>query len=103
MQNKILGITATDPPAPVKGSGGNGQVGDKSQAGTAAASAPSADQLTLTGSARTMQKLADAVAAAPAVDAAKVAAVKQALQSGSYRVDAGRVAAKMLQYERGLK
>jgi flagellar biosynthesis anti-sigma factor FlgM len=37
------------------------------------------------------------------VNANKVAAVKQAVNSGTYTIDAGRVADKMLQYERGLK
>ena len=106
MPNKISGYQATEPLVPVKGSGGNGQVIDKSQkegSGTTGAATPAVDQVTLTGSARTMQKLADAVATAPAVDAAKVAAVKQAIQNGTYQVDAARVAAKMLRFERGLK
>jgi flagellar biosynthesis anti-sigma factor FlgM len=37
------------------------------------------------------------------VNADKVAAVKQAISSGNYKIDAGRVAGKLLKYERGLK
>ena len=107
MPNKISGYTATEPRTPVKGSSGNGQVVDKSQisgagAGPAAAAA-TADHVTLTGSGRAMQKLADAVAATPAVNAAKVAAVKQSIQNGTYQVNSGQVASKILQFERGLK
>lgn len=106
MSNKITGYKATEPLAPIKGSGGGGPVIDKSQADAAspaAPTAPAADQVTLTGSARTMQKLADAVAGAPVVDSAKVAAVKQSIQNGTYQVNAGRVAAKLLRFEQGMK
>jgi negative regulator of flagellin synthesis FlgM len=50
-----------------------------------------------------LQKLSEAVASAPVVDTQKVAAVKQAVQNGTYQVDAGRVADKLLQFESGLK
>ncbi len=109
MPNKISGYTATEPRTPVKGSAANGQVIDKSQVGAAAtgagagAAASTADQVTLTGSGRAMQRLADAVAATPTVNAAKVAAVKQSIQNGTYQVNSGQVAAKILQFERGLK
>jgi len=32
-----------------------------------------------------------------------VAAVRHAISSGNYNIDAGRVAGKLLKYERGLK
>ncbi len=106
MPNKISGYKAAELPVPVKGSGGNGQVADKSQAaapGAAATAASAVDQLTLTGPARTMQKLSEAVAGAPVVNSAKVSAVKLAIQNGTYQVNSTQVATKMLQYERGLK
>ena len=68
-----------------------------------AGSAATGDTVTLTDSARSLQKIEEAVAKAPVVDAAKVAAVKQAINSGTYKIDAGRVADKLLQFERGLK
>jgi negative regulator of flagellin synthesis FlgM len=50
-----------------------------------------------------LQKIEEAVAKAPVVNASKVAAVKQAVNSGTYQINAGRVADKLLQFESGLK
>lgn len=57
---------------------------------------PTGDSVTLTGAARQLQKLAEAVAAAPATDAERVASVKRAVDSGTYEVNAERVAAKII-------
>lgn len=104
MTDKISAYSAAEPIAPVKGSNGNPVVTDKAQAdGTSAAAAQTGDTLTLTSSARSLQKIEEAIAKAPVVDTGKVAAVKQAVQSGNYQVDAGRVADKMLQFESGLQ
>jgi negative regulator of flagellin synthesis FlgM len=105
VSDKISGIATTEPVAKPAGSGGNGVVADKSQgeASAAAAAAQTKDHVTLTDSARSLQKIEEAVAKTPVVNAHKVAAVKQAISSGTYKIDAGRVAGKMLQYERGLK
>jgi negative regulator of flagellin synthesis FlgM len=103
--DKITAYSTTKPLAPAKGSAASGVVADK-QPGDAAATAAAAqtgDTLTLTDSARSLQKIEDAVAKAPVVDTAKVASVKQAIQSGTYQVNAGQVADKLLQFERGLK
>ena len=103
MSDKISGISTAEPLAKPSGSISGG-VADKSQGeGSAAAAAPTGDHVTLTDSARSLQKIEEAVARTPVVNADKVAAVKQALRSGTYKVDAGRVAGKMLKYERGLK
>jgi len=103
--DKISGISVAEPVAKPTGSGSNAVAADKSQGeGSAAVStAQTADHVTLTDSARSLQKIEEAVAKAPVVDAAKVAAVKQSISAGTYKIDAGRVASKLLQYERGLK
>jgi negative regulator of flagellin synthesis FlgM len=105
VSDKISGISTAEPVAKPTGSIGNSVVTDKSQGeGSApAATAQTQDHVTLTDSARSLQKIEEAVAKAPVVNADKVAAVKQAVSSGTYTVDAGRVAGKLLQYERGLK
>jgi negative regulator of flagellin synthesis FlgM len=103
--NKISGISIAEPVVPPKGSGSNAVVADKLQGeGSAAAStAQTADHVTLTDSARSLQKIEEAVAKTPVVNAAKVAAVKQSISSGTYKIDAGRIAGKLLKFERGLK
>jgi negative regulator of flagellin synthesis FlgM len=104
--DKISAYSTAEPVAPLKGSNGSGVVADKSQGEAAAAGASAAqagDTVTLTNSARSLQKIEEAVAKAPVVNAAKVAAVKQAVNSGTYQVNAGQVADKLLQFERGLK
>jgi len=103
---KISAYSPTEPVAPVKGSNSGSVAADKTQgeaAGASAQTSQSGDTVTLTDSARSLQKIEEAVAKAPVVNASKVAAVRQAVNSGTYKVDAGRVADKMLQFERGLK
>jgi negative regulator of flagellin synthesis FlgM len=100
--NKISGYPAAAPLAPIKGTSNSTAAADKSQseAANGAATPPrTGDQVTLTDSARSLQKIEGAVAKAPVVDAAKVASIKQLVQSGAYQVDAGRVAAKLLQFD----
>ena len=107
MPDKISGYKATQPPAPVKGSKGKTPVADAgsdvSSSTAPAAAAQSSDHVTLTDSARSLQKIEEAIAKAPVVDTAKVAAIKQAVTSGTYQIDTGRVADKLLQFEHGLK
>lgn len=105
MTDKISAFSTANPVAALKGSNGNGVVTDKSQGETSATSAPApqaGDTVTLTNSARSLQLIESAVANAPVVNTSKVAAVKQAVNSGTYRVNAGQVADKMLQFEREL-
>ena len=106
MSNKISGFSAAEPVAPLKGSNSSSAVADKSQGEGSAASAATSqtgDHVTLTDSARTLQKIEQAVAQAPVMNTTKVAAVKQAVNNGTYKIDAGRVAGKILQFESGLK
>ena len=107
MPGKISGFTPSEPIAPPqgssKGSSTGGVVADKSQGEQAGVASQTGDHVTLTTSARSLQKLSEAIAQAPVVNADKVASVKQAVNSGSYQVDSRRVADKMLQFEQGLK
>ena len=106
MPNKISGYSPTEPVAPIKGANTGGTVADKPQNGGSAAATTStqgADQLTLTSSARSLQQVEETIANTPVVNTDKVAAVKQQLNAGTYKIDSGRVASKLLQYESALQ
>lgn len=105
MASKIGGYPTSEPLAPLKGSSTGSVAADKpsTEASAPGATAQTGDHVTLTTSARSLQKLSEAIAQAPVVDSSKVASIKQALSGGSYSVDASRIADKLLQTERGLK
>ncbi len=106
MTTKISGYKGSDLLGPLAGSNGPGAVADKASASNAAApqaAQSAADQVTFTGSAQTLQKLGAVLAKAPIVNATKVASVKQAVQNGTYTVNTGSVADKLLQFDGELK
>lgn len=105
MAAKISGYSTSEPLAPPKGSNTGSVAADKTQSETAgsAAASQTSDQLTLTSSARSLQKLSDAVAQTPVVNSDKVASVKQALANGTHQVNPSSIADKLLQFEQGLK
>jgi negative regulator of flagellin synthesis FlgM len=103
VSDKISGISTAEPVSKPAGSGSNGVVADKSQGEGSATAASAGDHVTLTDSARSLQKIEEAVGKTPVVNANKVAAVRQAISSGTYKIDAGRIAGKILKFESGLK
>ncbi len=110
MTNRISGYKPTEPLAPLKGANSGPQSVGKTDSPAAATSAApaapaasAADTVSLTGPAIALQKLSEAVSKAPVVNTQKVATVKQSVQNGTYQVDSGRVADKILQFESGLK
>ncbi len=103
MPSKISGSPTSEPLAPPKGSTTGSVAAGRGPTDAPAASSSTADQVTLTTSARSLQKLSEAIAQTPVVDAAKVATIKQALGSGTYTIDASRIADKMIQAESGFK
>ena len=59
----------------------------------------SRDTVQLTDSARALQELEKALADAPVVDSKRVDEIRQAIASGTYEVDAERVAQKLIDLE----
>lgn len=97
MENKITGLSgsAPRPPEPrqsVKGA----------EADTAAPPRRDGDRVNVTDSARSIQQSERAQAAAPAVDAGRVAAVRQELADGRYAISPERIADRLLTIEQQL-
>ena len=66
------------------------------------AAAKDGDSLRLTGEATSLQALQRELSTAPAIDQARVAEVRQALESGSYRIDPAKIAERMLDLDKQL-
>jgi len=64
-----------------------------------AALTPRDDSLSLTGNARMATDILQAAVAAPAVDTARVANVRHALDNGQYHVDSEAVATRLMRLE----
>jgi negative regulator of flagellin synthesis FlgM len=95
MTTKITGYGSTTTVV-TGGSRTTGVAGTSGDAQKTEAAQPTGDSVTLTNSARTLQKLGDAIAASPVVDGAKVDAIKSQIASNTYKVDSLKVAAKLL-------
>jgi len=100
MSSKIDGFGSRT--ASVTGGHRSGVVEQPGESGSSAVSTSSGDSVTLTDGAVRLQKLARAVADAPATDAARIASVKDSVARGEYRINPERVADKILQAEREL-
>ena len=100
MSQKIEGsppsssIRAVAAPAGSAAASRAGDARDKAIEGPAAG-----DSLRLTGEATGLQAMQRELAARPAVDETRVQAVREALASGTYRIDAEAIASKMLEMD----
>jgi len=93
MTQKIEGL----PAASVRSTGPiGGQVARAGDARGKIEAPAAADSLRLTGEATGLQALQRDLAARPAVDETRVQAVREALASGSYRIDPEAIASRML-------
>lgn len=62
-----------------------------------------ADSLRLTGEATNLQALERELSTAPAIDTQRVAAVRESLQNGSYKINPDAIASRMLELDQQLQ
>jgi negative regulator of flagellin synthesis FlgM len=96
--SKITGVDAK----PVRVAPGTSAPRRDPAADKPASNAGPGTDVQLTGAARSLAAAELSLTALPAVDEARVAAVKRRLDSGEYRIDAQRVADKLLHLESDL-
>ncbi len=99
MNNPIDGIGRSRPPIAAEIGAANGA---QKPANGSAPATPGGDLVKLTDTASSLQQIEKQMASEPAVDPARVAAVKDALAAGDYKIDAERVAEKFIEVERAL-
>jgi negative regulator of flagellin synthesis FlgM len=74
---------------------------DKAVSDNAAASPSSSnDTVNLTSSAKLLERLDKTLASLPAVDSARVAEIKTAIENGDYQIDADAIAKAMIRLDR---
>ena len=93
MSQKIEGT----PPPVLRSTGpvGGGVAAAGADRSTPVQASQAGDSLRLTGEAASLQALQRELVAAPAVDQARVEQVRQAIESGSYRIDPAKIAERM--------
>lgn len=72
----------------------------RSDSQPSSAPANKSDTVDLTSGARLLQRLEKTLAALPEADPARVEAVKTAIASGDYKIDAGKIADALLRFDR---
>ncbi|CAI3807746.1 hypothetical protein GLGCALEP_04817 [Pseudomonas sp. MM221] len=68
-------------------------------AASGASASTSGEAVHLSQEAQQLQKISDKLRDEPVVNSARVAQLKQAIADGSYQVDAGKIASKLLDFE----
>jgi negative regulator of flagellin synthesis FlgM len=105
MADKITGYGRTGvdvTSARSRGTVRNERAADGTKGGPASAPEKAAGAVQLTDTATNLQQVEARLASQPDVDRARVDAVRQKVESGNYQVNAGRLADRLLAFERDL-
>jgi negative regulator of flagellin synthesis FlgM len=80
-------------------------LGTKPSAGADSQARPveAVDSLRLTGEATSLQAMQRELSTAPAIDAARVQAVRESLQNGTYAINPDAIASRMLELDQQLQ
>lgn len=81
----------------------NTKVAAAGEAKAKAQAVASADSVRLTGEATQLQAVQRELSAAPAIDPARVQAVREALENGSYKINPDAIASRMLDLDQQLQ
>ncbi len=98
----INGLSTPKVPAPTDDSQLK-QSAEQKQTNTETGQSSTADTVSLSDNAVQLGKLDNSVIAAPVVDTQRVEQIKQAIENGTYEVNAEKVADKLTQFESILK
>lgn len=102
MSININGLSAPKVQAPTDDSQLK-QAAEQQQAKTETGKSSTADTVSLSDNAMQLGKLDNTSIAAPVVDAKRVEQIKQAIENGSYELNAEKVADRVMQFESILK
>ena len=85
----------------VENTGGHRKVGgDVGAPGGARSAASTADTVELTSSAKLLERLEKTLSSLPAVDGARVAEIRDAIENGDYEINADAIAEAMIRFDR---
>jgi negative regulator of flagellin synthesis FlgM len=99
MAINLNGLDLSGAPA---GSARSASATQSNTAGTQVATQQSGSDVTITSTAALLARLGEALAAKPAIDWGAVAAINRAIEAGTYKVNADKVAGGLIDSERAL-
>jgi negative regulator of flagellin synthesis FlgM len=102
VSSKIGGFDGNSPSTAVGAGRAVQRPQDAATGGAENAKGPGGSSVQITGTARQMASLEQAVRDLPAVNDVKVAQISAAIQQGTYKVDARDIANKLIQMEKSL-
>ena len=104
MSSNINGLNGPSPPVGAGGGAGRaaGASGTASESAAAAAAGSSPSEVQITDSANLLSTVARHLQSLPAVNEARVAQLRTAIENGSYTVHPGVIAAHLMQFEQSL-